>query len=118
VSDGSAALGRAGEATAARWYEANGYEVVARNWRCPAGELDIVARQSGVIVFCEVKARSTIRFGTPAEAVTPSRCRRLRRAAAWFLASSDNPSARPYRLVRFDVAEVREGRVTVIEGAF
>ena len=65
------ALGKTGEDAAAAWYEAHGYEVVARNWSCRQGELDIVARLGRLHVFCEVKARSSEAFGLPAEAVGP-----------------------------------------------
>ena len=57
------ALGIAGEDAAAAWYEANGYEVVARNWRCREGELDLVVRRNRTIVFCEVKTRTPTRSG-------------------------------------------------------
>ena len=109
------ALGAAGEAKAAAWYEAHGYEVVARNWRCRDGELDLVARQGRQVVFCEVKTRSSDAFGTPAEAVVATKRARIRRLAARWLDESNGP--RP-RLIRFDVAAVEGGEVTVIEGAF
>ena len=60
------ARGRWGEEEAARWYRTRGYEVVARNWRCRAGELDLVARIDRTVVFCEVKARRSDAFGIPA----------------------------------------------------
>jgi putative endonuclease len=114
------ALGRCGEDLAAGWYEAHGYEVLARNWRCRAGELDIVARQDRLVVFCEVKTRTSEAFGLPAEAVGPLKQAKLRRLAAlWF--ADQAPSAggrRPGGPVRFDVASVFAGEVEVIEGAF
>ena len=115
---GRQALGAYGEALVARWYEARGFEVLARNWRCPEGELDLVLRRAALVVFCEVKTRSSDRFGA-AEAVTPHRRRRLRRAAAGFLADAGagSPRDRP-RAVRFDVACVRGRDVEVIEQAF
>jgi putative endonuclease len=108
-------LGSAGEQAAARWYERAGYQVVDRNWRCREGELDLVVARHGVVVLCEVKTRSSDRFGTPAEAVTYRKQARLRRLAGRWLASWEG--ARP-RLVRFDVACVYGGRVEVIEDAF
>jgi len=108
------ALGAHGEALTAAWYEANGYEVLARNWRCREGELDLVVCRARVIVFCEVKTRSSTVFGTPAEAVTHDKRRRLRALAAKWLEGSP---VRP-RQIRFDVASVLGGRVEVIEGAF
>jgi putative endonuclease len=108
------ALGAAGEAQAARWYEANGYTVLARNWRCRQGELDLVLAKGALVVFCEVKTRSSDAFGAPAEAVTRTKQLRLRRLAAAFL---DQAPSRPGE-VRFDVAAVLAGRLEVVEGAF
>jgi putative endonuclease len=107
------ALGRLGEDLAAGWYEQHGYQVLDRNWRCSAGELDVVARRGRTTVFCEVKARSTSAFGLPAEAVTPAKQARLRRLATRWLAGAH------YRgPVRFDVACVLDGQLELIEAAF
>lgn len=108
-------LGAAGEDIAARWYQAAGYEVLARNWRCRDGELDLVVRRARELVVCEVKARSSDRFGAPAEAVTAAKQRRLRLLAARYLGE-----AAPFRpaSIRFDVATVLQGRLEVIENAF
>lgn len=108
-------LGRDGEDRAARWYAERGYEVLARNWRCAEGELDLVVERGGVVVVCEVKTRSTERFGSPLEAVDRRRQVRLRRAAARWLATSHDGWAAQ---VRFDVAAVVGGRVSVVEAAF
>jgi len=108
------ALGAAGEAQAARWYEARGYTVLARNWRSGRGELDLVLGKDGVVVFCEVKTRTSDAFGAPVEAVTRTKQVRIRRlAAAWI----DLAPTRP-REVRFDVASVLAGHLDVVEGAF
>lgn len=112
--------GDAGEALAARWYEASGYRVLDRNWRCREGELDLVLGSAGVVVFCEVKTRRGERFGQPFEAVTAAKQRRIRGLALRWLA--DHPDARAAEL-RFDVASVRMSRdsravVDVIEAAF
>ena len=114
------ALGKAGEELAAAWYDARGYEVLARNWSCRAGELDIVLRRGRLHVFCEVKARSSGAFGLPAEAVGPLKQARVRRLAAlWFADRSRGAArARAGGPVRFDVASVLDGEVEVIEGAF
>jgi len=116
-------LGKAGEDSAVEWYEARGYEVLARNWSCRDGELDIVLRQGRLHVFCEVKARSSGAFGLPAEAVGPLKQARVRRLAAlWFAELSrggtQGGGAHTGGPVRFDVASVRGGEVEVIEGAF
>ena len=107
-------LGAAGEALVADWYRANGYEVVETNWRCRQGELDLVVRKGRVLVFCEVKTRTTDAFGTPAEAVTREKRDRIRRLAAGYLEDA------PFRAreVRFDVAGILDGKLEVIEAAF
>jgi putative endonuclease len=109
------ALGARGEDLAADWYRAQGYAVVARNWRCAEGELDVVARRGRTTVFCEVKTRSSARFGVPAEAVTPAKQARIRRLAVRWLAQTGSGRGGP---VRFDVATVLAGRLETIEGAF
>lgn len=111
-------LGARGEQLTADWYVAHGYRVVARNWRCREGEIDLVLLAvDGDLVFCEVKTRSSDRFGVPAEAVTPAKQRRLRTLAARYLAMEGRP-APGRRGIRFDVAAVMGGRVEVIEAAF
>ena len=78
-------LARKGEQAAARYLEWMGYDIEARNWRCKAGEADIVARDEDCIVFVEVKTRSNIDKGFPEEAVTPEKRARYERIAAMFL---------------------------------
>ena len=107
-------LGAVGEERTAAWYVAAGYAIVARNWRCRDGEIDLVALGHGVVAFCEVKTRTSDRFGTAAEAVTPLKQQRLRVLAARFLREHPQPAS----ALRFDVASVRSGRVDVIEAAF
>lgn len=111
-------LGARGEQLAADWYVRRGYDVVARNWRCREGELDLVVARDGELVFCEVKTRSSARFGLPAEAVTATKQRRLRVLAARFMAEGGGPGAAGRRGIRFDVAAVMGGTVEVIEAAF
>lgn len=78
------ALGRFGEDLAVRHLESQGCVVVERNWRCARGEIDIVARDGGTLIICEVKTRRSTMFGAPVEAVTPRKLRRLRSLAlAW-----------------------------------
>jgi putative endonuclease len=108
------ALGREGEDRAAQWYLARGYEVLGRNWRCHEGELDLVLRRRRTVVFCEVKTRSSLDFGHPAEAVTREKQQRVRRLATRWIAGSRFR----FREIRFDVVAVLPGRVDVIEGAF
>ena len=80
-------LGRQGEQAAAEYLEASGFRILDRNWRCAEGELDIVAADGRSLVVCEVKTRSGKRYGTPLEAITRQKQRRLRRlAVSWLVA--------------------------------
>jgi putative endonuclease len=117
--DGRRALGARGEALAADRYLAAGYEVLDRNWRCRQGELDLVLHRDRVLVFCEVKTRSSDRFGAPIEAITRAKRQRIRVLAGRWL-DDHKPVVRE---VRFDVASVLLGRdgvvvVEVMESAF
>jgi putative endonuclease len=108
------ALGHGGERRAAEWYRCRGYRLLDQNWRCRNGELDLVLRRRGVIVFCEVKARSSRRFGHPIEAVTPTKQQRIRSLALQWLSTTGHRG----KELRFDVAAVERGRVEVWEAAF
>jgi putative endonuclease len=116
--DPRAAVGRAGEDAAAEFYRRNGFTVLERNFRCPQGELDLVARRGSLIVFCEVKTRSSVRWGVPAEAVDWRKQARLRHLAGRWLAER-RPRARD---IRFDVVAVEKTSsgfdITPIPGAF
>ena len=91
-----------------------GYTIIARNWRCPRGELDVVAWRRGVLAVCEVKARRSTNFGDPFEAITPAKMQRLRLATAAFVAA--RPSPLPHvSEIRFDAASVIGARVEVRE---
>jgi putative endonuclease len=80
-------LGRRGEDLAVRHLESQGLVVLSRNWRCREGELDVVATDSDQLVVCEVKTRSSTRFGSPAEAVDSAKIARIRRLTqAWMTA--------------------------------
>jgi putative endonuclease len=114
VTQARRALGFSGEEAVAAWYRANGYEVVAQNWRCRAGELDLILRRGRTFVFCEVKTRSSDAFGAPVEAVTREKQVRLRHLAARWL---EDAPLRPTE-IRFDVASVLAGEIEVLEGAF
>ncbi len=85
-----------------------------RNWQCAEGEIDLVVSRPGLVVICEVKARASTRFGTPAEAVTWRKQQRLRRLAAAWLATHPHDRV----TVRFDVACVLGTKLDVIQSAF
>ena len=97
----------------ARWYRDAGYEVLDQNWRVKSGEIDLVLARGDEIVFCEVKARRSDRFGSPAEAVDRRKQIRIRSVAAEWLRTHDRSGD-----VRFDVATLTGTRLEVIEGAF
>lgn len=99
-------VGAYGERVAARALVDQGMQVLDRNWRGRAGELDIVALDGDEVVVVEVKTRSGASFGHPAEAVTPAKVARLRRLAAEWLAAHDRHPAG----VRIDVVAVRRRR--------
>ena len=114
------ALGRYGEQLAVEHLQATGLEVLARNWRCREGELDVVAKSGRTVVFVEVKTRSGTGYGEPAEAVTLRKARRLRLLACRWLEQNRPPDAGD---LRFDVVSVvrRRGCAPVLvhlKGAF
>jgi putative endonuclease len=96
-------LGRAGEQVARRTLEEAGLIVLDQNWRCSEGELDLVATDGhGTAIFCEVKTRSGEGFGTPREAVTTAKRRKLRRLAHVWLSQRNSP----WVALRFDVVGI------------
>ena len=112
------ALGKRGEDIAAVDLKRRRYRIIERNYRCPFGEIDIIALKERTIVFVEVKTRSSRAFGRPEAAVTPRKQRQLARAALSYLQSRNLLD----RDARFDVVAVEIGAmgecVTVIEDAF
>lgn len=111
-------FGRQGEDLAAALLARSGYRVMERNWRCPQGEVDIIAVHGDTLVFVEVKSRDDRSLGTGAEAVGRTKRARLVRAAARYLSEADQWS----RPCRFDVVSVvrREGELSaeLMENAF
>jgi len=77
MQDGRKRLGDFGERLAAHHLEAKGYRIVARNWRCARGEIDLVAQAGAELVFVEVKTRRGQAFGAPEQGVTPRKAQRL-----------------------------------------
>jgi putative endonuclease len=78
-------LGERGEDAAAAFLERTGMTIIERNWRCPAGEVDIIALDDNEIVLVEVKTRRTVRRGTPEEAVTPAKQKRYAKLATAYI---------------------------------
>lgn len=96
------ALGQRAEAMAATYLEEHGYTVVARNWRRPEGELDLVVAREGLCVFVEVRSRTGVERGHPLETVNASKRARVLRAARLYLNEEKPPAA----VFRFDVVGV------------
>jgi putative endonuclease len=111
-------LGTAGERAAERFLRKKRYVIVARNYRCKAGEVDLVALDHGTVVFVEVKTRRQPGFGGPLEAVDPRKQRQVVRAARHFIAAHRLHD----RNARFDVVGVwwEDGcaRCDLVENAF
>jgi putative endonuclease len=103
VTKTSVARGRQAEEAAADYVASRGWQVLARNYRTPVGELDLVCLEDDILVVVEVKARSSLLFGEALESIGPRKERRLRAAAAWWMAER----GRMGRQVRFDVVVVR-----------
>ena len=110
-------LGERGEAIAARHLTRRGMVVLDRNWRCDAGEIDLVLRDGRVLVICEVKTRSSTDYGAPLEAIDQRKVDRLRRLAArWLRVHACHPDD-----VRIDMVGVlappgRPAEVEHVEG--
>jgi len=110
--------GRKGEELAAAYLQSLGYRILERNYRCPLGEIDIVARDKDAIVFVEVKSRKTEEFGDPELAVGKTKQRKLTLISLYYLAQkNDSPME-----ARFDVVAVKMLRnrteVKLIRDAF
>uniref|UniRef100_A0A7C9NCU8 UPF0102 protein D1639_06950 n=2 Tax=Bacteria TaxID=2 RepID=A0A7C9NCU8_9BACT len=95
-------VGREGEFVAACFLTRRGYDIIHRNWKCKAGEADIIARDNETLVFVEVKSRRDCDKGMPAEAVTREKRERYERIAASYLAVTDVLDVR----VRFDIVSI------------
>lgn len=106
-TDSRAKIGALGEQLAVEHLRGVGLRVLARNWRCRYGELDVIAADDAAraVVFVEVKTRTTDRFGGVEQAVTPAKVRRLRRLAGLWLAQQGGSWA----AVRIDVVRIRIG---------
>ena len=118
ATNGKLLLGKEGERVAERYLQKKGYMLVERNYRCPAGELDLIVLDRRVVVFVEVKTRTGLGFGSPLEAVEFRKQRKMIQVAQFFLAEKRLQQ----RDARFDVIGVswlgREPVVEHIENAF
>ncbi|HAG10758.1 MAG TPA: YraN family protein [Desulfotomaculum sp.] len=92
-------LGRRGEDEAVSYLRKKGYILLQRNYRCPLGEIDVIAKDSKTLVFIEVRARSSERFGTPQESVNRNKMLKIHRVAQYYLKTVQKEE----EPVRFDV---------------
>jgi putative endonuclease len=82
----TSSIGREGENAALRYLESKGFTIIFRNFRTPAGEIDIIAEKDHILHFLEVKSRHGSRMGNPLESLTPRKRKKIRMTAEWFLA--------------------------------
>ncbi len=108
-------LGEEQESLAVSYLEANGYEIIQRNFYCKAGEIDIIAKQEEYLVFIEIRFRSSVANGYPEESVTKRKQNRIIQSARYYMykmrLSEDTP-------VRFDVVAILGTRFRLIKNAF
>ena len=95
------ALGNKGEDVAAKFLKRNGYRIIARNYKTPLGEIDIIAKDGNTIVFIEVKTRTSNAFGYPFESVTRKKKDKLKKLALLYLKKNAHESS-----ARFDVISI------------
>jgi putative endonuclease len=95
-------LGRSGERQGERFLRRKGYRTVVRNYRCPPGEIDLIALDGSTVVFVEVKTRASDEHADPQDAVTPAKQERMGRCARWFLRQTGSEQ----RVCRFDVLAI------------
>jgi putative endonuclease len=106
-------LGRRGEELAAQHLAAKGYRIVARNWRCEHGELDLVVRDGECLAFVEVRTRRGRALGTPEESITPAKQARLAALAEAYV--SDNQWPGEWRIDVVAVEMDRRGRLLSVD---
>lgn len=106
--------GKKGEIKAVLFLKKHGYKILETNFKNKIGEIDIIAEKDGVIVFIEVKNRSTYRFGRPIEAVDFRKQSKIKKVAEIYLMIKN----KYYNDVRFDVVEVSNDNLEHIENAF
>jgi putative endonuclease len=108
-------LGQQGEALAAQALAARGYLIVERNWRCPIGEIDLIARQEEMWVFVEVKLRRSATYGEPEEAITPRKQAKLLAAAGVYIDDLHLFEEPPWRIDVIAIQMTSDGRLVRLE---
>ena len=108
-------IGMAHEQRVADWMRQHGFIVLEQNFRCSFGEIDLIAKKDGYLIFVEVKYRSNEQFGAPCEAIDWRKRQRISNAAVFYLKRCGHSMGYP---CRFDVAEVSLHNIHVVENAF
>ncbi len=106
--------GLRGEQLACEFLGKNGYDIIERNYRCPEGEIDVVARQRDTLVFIEVRTKTSRRFGGPEESITPVKAGRLRKLAERY-GQSHNNLPETWRIDVVAIQMNKDGRASRIE---
>lgn len=119
MTESRARFWQTGEDVAVRHMKKCGYEILARNYRTPIGEIDIIARDKDTLVFAEVKTRRSVRYGAPKIAVTPKKQRKISMTALYYLKGTQAP----HQKARFDVISIRNQAtgtwdIEIIKNAF
>lgn len=107
--------GKRQEQFAAEYLEQKGYQILARNYRCYCGEIDLIAKHQSYLVFVEVKYRTLLSNGYPQEAVTVKKQQRIYRSAQYYMKEFSIPVTTP---CRFDVVSIVGTTINIIQNAF
>ncbi|HEY83405.1 MAG TPA: YraN family protein [Dehalococcoidia bacterium] len=112
-------VGILGEKLAQDFLKKRGFRILETNYRCPQGEIDIIARDKDFLVFIEVRAKRGLEFGSPEESITPAKMERLRLAAAHYRQTHDNlPTSWRIDVVAVEIDQKdRPCRIELIENA-
>lgn len=103
--------GRKYEVIACNYLKSKGYQILEQNYTCPIGEIDIICMDKDLIVFVEVKYRTSAKFGRPIEAITPHKLRKIFQTATFYLKSKRKLNAN----CRFDAIEILNDNIRLIQ---
>lgn len=119
MGDTRKVLGGKGEALAVTFLKKRGYKVIERNYRCPWGEIDLIAREKDTLVFVEIKSRNSSEFGLPQDAVGPSKQRKIIQVAKAYMSEHH---VQETIAARFDVVAIQltssRPKIELIKDAF
>lgn len=108
-------IGKKYEAQAAEFLEKQGYLILERNFQCRQGEIDLIGKEGEYLCFIEVKYRKSANYGTPLEAVTKAKQRKISKTALYYLAKKGYPEDTP---CRFDVVGMTSDKAELVRNAF